>query len=186
MVQRGRGDCGEGEIEAEEKEREAPPTNTRSGCHGKRRLYSVPEAPDMPDSEAFIDHIVSSGKTGELAEEVGACEQKGEEGEDGAHVTNSPSFLSPWQPEGLRLQLFGDVGRSESGAVGETPGKGKLRRISAASLTPSRFHSDEVGPSTSSPLPAGTPSLNHTHHTSTVTSSPAESSPACNKGIVHT
>ena len=165
----------------------SPTANTRCGRHGKGRLYSVPEAPNLPDSEAFVEDIISSSAA------VSRCED-GEEGrrEDGnlsdtADVAQSPSFLSPWQPEDVRErkrpQLFGDLG--EIGEMRKKRGKGKLRHFSTSS-TPSRLHND-IAPSTSSPLLLPSPLLNCSpslNHNSSIAATKTENSPCSDKGLL--
>ncbi|CAI8041257.1 E3 ubiquitin-protein ligase RAD18 [Geodia barretti] len=161
-----------------------PMANTRCGHHGKRRLYSVPEAPDLPDSEAFVDDIISSSAAVSRREDGEEGRREDGDSSDTADVAQSPSFLSPWQPgdvrERKRPQLFGDLG--EIGEMRKKRGKGKLRHFSTSS-TPSRLHND-ITPSTSSPLPLPSPLPNHSpslNHNSSIASLKTEHSPCSDK-----
>ena len=165
----------------------SPTANTRCGHHGKRRLYSVPEAPDLPDSEAFVDDIISSSAAVSRREDGEEGRREDGDSSDTADVAQSPSFLSPWQPgdvrERKRPQLFGDLG--EIGEMRKKRGKGKLRHFSTSS-TPSRLHND-ITPSTSSPLPLPSPLPNHSpslNHNSSIASLKTEHSPCSDKGLL--
>ena len=167
----------------------SPTANTRCGRHGKRRLYSVPEAPDLSDSEAFVDDIISSSAAVSRREDGEEGRREVGDSSDTADVAQSPSFLSPWQQrdvrERKRPQLFGDLG--EIGEMRKKRGKGKLRHFSTSS-TPSRLHND-ITPSTSSPLPLPSPlpnhspSLNHNSSIASWNSTKTEHSPCSDKGL---
>ena len=180
---------------------------------GKRRLYSVPEAPDLPDSEAFIRDVERSSwshreRLNDLTTEG---EGEGERGEcspgSASKEPLSPSVLLPWKPEedlvwegqNKRPRLFGDLGQVEEGGGGEEGGKIKVKPRSlstSSSSTPSRndiYHSNRhpvpQSLSTTSPLPPPSfhtsphPTTLSKAHNSTIGSTSADNSPATNKGI---
>ena len=150
--------------------------------HGKRRLYSVPEPPQMPDSEAFVDDVIANC---DGVPPVMGVSVKSEDGEveRGDTVVRSPSFLSSWQPPdvGGATELFGGV-----------MGEGVRSKVGlSTSLTPSQLHT-KVTPLTSSTpslshthsLTSSTPPLSHTHPKTSVASSTSSEPSSSDKGTM--
>ena len=152
--------------------------------HGKRRLYSVPEPPQMPDSETFVDDVIANC---DGVPPVMGVSVKSEDGEveRGDTVVRSPSFLSSWQPPdvGGAAELFG-------GVMGEGV-RSEVERALSTSLTPSQLRT-KVTPLTSSTpslshthsLTSSTPSLSHTHPKTSVASSTSSEPSSSDKGTM--
>ena len=182
---------------------------------GGRRLYSVPEAPDLPDSEAFIGKITTTSDDGcALLQEEGERGNTGEEemergegnGKGVKRMKNelldaeskemmSPSVLLPrqpkyeslWEGESKRTRLFGDL--CEAGESGESCGGREMTRLQ----TPSASTSSQSVPPPPPPPPHCSPhpssfsstSVSHAHNSS-VSSLIVEDSPSINKGNIMT
>ena len=159
-----------------------------SSFHGKRRLYSVPEAPELPDSEALIGDILTSNDNTWGGEGGGG---EGDVDNGTSSDVASPSVLLPWQPEddmvcegdSKRARLFGDLGVNEKDSEEDI----RTRSHSTTSMsTPSRSaayssSSNDLNhqtPSDITTVTMGTPTINHTHNNSSI----AEVSPSSDKG----
>lgn len=163
----------------------------------KRRLYSVPEAPDLPDSEAFIRDVERFSwshhelRLNDVTAEGGGERERGDCSPGSASKEpSSPSVLLPWKPEedlvwegqNKRPRLFGDLGQVEVGegaegvGGGEEGGKIKVKPQSfsaSSSSTPSRsdvhhLNRRPVPPSLSTTSPLPPPSFHTSPHPTTL------------------
>ena len=153
-----------------------------SSFRGKRRLYSIPEAPDLPDSEALIGDILFTDEDPTSREGVegggregGGGEERGGGESESSSGSGSPSVLLPWNHEDSpvcngesdRPLLFGDLGTKK-----EEKMKLYFPTISSEvvppspSIGPQAIDSDLSHSSHPSPYPQGTSLLSHTHQSS--------------------